>query len=260
MNRIKLCGLVFVGLAYGSSAWGLSSPFPSCVEGIEIPNTHALDEDGLVLRGMAPRNRQDIEALRTSSIDTVLIFKNQVKLEVHQETIKLRGAGFSGKQIKIIPFKWKEHENFTYVCKQTLEAMNLIENQRKNNKSIFFHCTVGEDRTGYLAGLMRWWWEEGSVTEIFETEMCWNGYGAGNPKKPYKQVVKKIRDSLTPLFVKMTYVLAGAKSLDADKLCAKDPAELVDFQNGWALQYTQLRCQESPRYKLKDDPAASCSL
>lgn len=260
MSRIKWCVLLLAGFGFSALAWGLASPFPSCVAGINIPNTHVLDEDGLILRGMAPRNMTDIEDLKMRGIDKILIFKNQVRGEVAKEVDKLLTAGWQRNQVVEIPFKWKEHGSFKEACTQTIEAMALIQKQQKRHKPIFFHCTVGEDRTGYLAGLLRWWWQEASVKQIFEKEMCWNGYGAGNPRKPYKQVVKKIRDSLTPLYVKMTYVLARAKQLKVKALCGQDPATLEDFRQNWAPRFAKLRCQESPRYLLKDDAEASCSL
>lgn len=256
-----LLTLLVVGFSFGQVAEAsLSSPFPSCVPRTTIPNSHSLDEFETVIRGMAPRNQQDILSLKKLGIERVLIFKNQTRDEVDKEIAQLVAAGWTMNQISQIPFPWKDHKDFKEACQQTVEALKLIQDHQRREKPIFFHCTVGEDRTGYLAGLLRWWWEEAPIEEIFDSELCMNGYGAGNPRKPFRQVVQKIRDSLTPLFVKMAFVLADARVLDARTLCAQDPESNPVYKAKWQPLANQLKCQESPRYEYREDAQKACSL
>jgi len=252
----------FVALttSLGASGAELTSPFPSCVKGTVIPNSHTLDEDGLVLRGMAPRSEADVLSLNEVGVERILIFKNQTKTEVDQEIAQLLSQGWRPNQIKQIPFLWKDHPDFTSACQQTLAAMAWIEKARLAGHKVFFHCTVGEDRTGYLAGLLKFWWDQGTLEELFEKQLCWNGYEAGNPQKPLNQVVLKIRRSLTPLWVKVAFLLSTAKSLEAKSLCAADPSDDPTFKRDWLPLTTQLKCSVSPRYPLRTSPARACAL
>jgi hypothetical protein len=260
----RVLGCLFASLALtahlGAFATELTSPFPSCVKGTVIPNSHALDEDTLVLRGMAPRNEADFQSLGELEVERVLIFKNQTKNEVDQEIAQLLGQGFKRQDVLQLPFLWKDHPDFSSACQQTIKAMAWIEKSRQAGRKVFFHCTVGEDRTGYLAGLLKFWWDQGTLEELFEKELCWNGYEAGNPQKPMNQVVLKIRRSLTPLLVKVAYQLSTASSLDPGSICATDPSEDPTFKREWLPLTTQLKCSTSPRYPLRTTPARACSL
>ncbi|MCB0366572.1 MAG: tyrosine-protein phosphatase [Bdellovibrionaceae bacterium] len=260
LSAMLTLALGFVILATRDAAASLASPFPSCVPRTQIPNTHSLDENEIIIRGMAPRNQEDIDSLKNLGIERVLIFKNQTRNEVDKEVAQLVSSGWTKQQVSLIPFPWKEHKSFKDACTQTIEALKILQDHHRRNLPLYFHCTVGEDRTGYLAGLLRWWWEDAPLEEIFERELCMNGYGAGNPRKPFRQVVQKIRDSLTPLFVKMAYVLADAQTLDAKKLCAKDPQGDSEYQTKWQSLVSQFECQESPRYQYRDDAKKACSL
>ena len=82
----------------------------------------------------------------------------------------------------------------------------MREVKNDSSRKIFFHCTVGEDRTGYLAGLWKMLSDNVSRNEAFHNEMCINGYGAGNPIKP-DYVVNEIRQDLTPMFTYMAYLI-----------------------------------------------------
>ena len=191
---------------------GLESNVESTVEGISIPNTHMLDDHGSVYRGMAPGKR--IEQLLTLGITDVLIFKNQTRNEVDQEINKLHSLGFQDKDIHHIPFKWKDL-NMTTACEQTIDALKLIRKvYMSQDRAIFFHCTVGEDRTGHLAGIWQLLTEGGNPQEVFENQMCARGYAAGNSHKPWK-VVSAIRKGLSPLFFKMARAISdGELSID----------------------------------------------
>lgn len=109
----------------------------------------------------------------------------------------------------------------------TIEALQVIEKATQAGRNIYFHCTVGEDRTGYLAGLWGMWTSiYQSETEALNEEMCARGYEAGNPGKPYRDVVFKIRETLTPLYLKMAKIVATAKArgqaLDIS-MCDQEP-------------------------------------
>ena len=205
---------------------GLESKFTSSVEGISIPNTHMLDDNGTVYRGMAPGKR--IQQLVDLGITDVLIFKNQTRKEVDKEIVALKELGYSNEQIHHIPFKWKDINDFKSACIQTVDALKLIkEVYESDSRSIFFHCTVGEDRTGHLAGIWDMLLEGSSTHESFQTQMCERGYGAGNDHKPWK-VVSAIRKGLTPLFFKMARLVEnGDLTLDSLDVSACDKMKWV---------------------------------
>jgi hypothetical protein len=94
----------------------------------------------------------------------------------------------------------------------TIDALNMLKKADDNEEKIYFHCTVGEDRTGYLAGLYQLYSRNNdSVDDVFQTELCDKGYEAGNPKK-ISSVVAKIRESLTPAFFTMVNIIQEAQS------------------------------------------------
>lgn len=78
------------------------------------------------------------------------------------------------------------------------------------NRKLFFHCTVGEDRTGYLAGLWDVLTKKNNHKVAFQKQMCERGYSRGNPHKP-EYVVKEIRKDLTPLFLGMLELIKEGK-------------------------------------------------
>ncbi|WP_347358087.1 tyrosine-protein phosphatase [Bdellovibrio sp.] len=223
-----LCLLLFTFISHQS--WALESGFISSVPGLSIPNSHTIYEDAqgtAVLRGMEPRSKAQVQELASLGIEHVLIFKTDTKGEVAKEITHLKAAGFSNKAITHIPFPWKDLHDFRQACSMTIQALQVIEKSLQRQHSIFFHCTVGEDRTGYLAGLWGLWSQTyASVDQAFRNEMCERGYEAGNPKKPYRQVVAKIRETLTPTYLKMALLLDEARRrgqyLD-ESLCEQEP-------------------------------------
>ena len=193
--------ILFILLQAFNTHANLESKVPPTIAGITIPNTHMLADNGSVYRGMAPKHR--IQELINLGITDVLIFKNQTLREVDNEITALTEAGYRFENIHHIPFKWRDVKDLRVACQQTVQALQLIrEVYLSQNRAIFFHCTVGEDRTGLLAGM----WEiltTGKRTQtIFQKQMCERGYAAGNSHKPYF-VVSAIRRNLTPLFFKM---------------------------------------------------------
>lgn len=216
MNCVKLNGLNigvlgllgFLALPSGSAfaAPAFKSPFKSTVPGITIGNTHLVGKgQGEVLRGSQPLT--SIPELIAYGITDVLIFKTETRNEVAQEIASLREAGLSADRITHIPFKWKDVGSFEEVCNQVLDGLDKLQVVRSTRgRKIFFHCTVGEDRTGMLAGLHRLLNEGGDFAKTFQSELCENGYEAGNPKKP-GMVVDAIRSEITPNFLKFSYLI-----------------------------------------------------
>jgi protein-tyrosine phosphatase len=218
---------------------GLKSPFQSTVEGINIPNTHYVSQDETVLRGMAPTGH--LEELLDFGITDVLIFKNQTRNEIDKEVKKLKELGYEDSNIHQINFRWKEYESMQVACEQTIEALQIIEGVRAEGNSIFFHCTVGEDRTGLLSGVYRMMSENMTRAEVFQEEMCEKGYEAGNSNKPWV-VVNAIRKDLTPLFKKMAKgVDLGMISLD--KLDTSACSKIVKLKT----DRKKLACKKSSR-------------
>lgn len=213
------------------SAWAdIESPVPSSVPGISIPNTHEVGRGrGLVLRGGAPNTDARAAELKAYGVTDVLIFKHRAfrdRDEVAEEVGRLKAAGFDETQISSVPFRWKYMGPFRTDCEQTVEALRRLKAAYDTpGKVLFFHCTVGEDRTGYLAGLFRMLMEGWSLWDSFDRELCRQAYGSGNPRKPAR-VVQHIRDGLTPTYLKMAYLietgLLRAEDLDP-AACVSEP-------------------------------------
>lgn len=221
---------VILGLLICSPAWALQSALVGTIEGLSIPNSHEVysaANGARVIRGMEPRNKAQITELLDSGIEEVLIFKTDTKGEVAKEITQLQNAGLPASAITHVPFPWKDLHDYKSACRMTIEALKTIERSVKAGRSIYFHCTVGEDRTGYLAGLWGLWTGIFSSAEhAFKSEMCARGYEAGNPRKPYKEVVAKIRETLTPTYLKMAAVLTEARARGQSlhgSLCNQEP-------------------------------------
>ncbi len=198
---------LLIFLATTTLAWGFPSPYESSVDGISIANTHELAEG--VLRGAEPGGK--IQELVDYGITDVIIFKHQTRNEVDAELAGLEEAGITGHHI---PFRWKDLVSLEDACGQVVEALKIIKSVRRAGGSVFFHCTVGEDRTGILAGLFRMQEEGISSEEAWEEEMCPRGYADGNRNKP-AHVFGAIHESLTPLFLAMAARLEAGKTLTA---------------------------------------------
>ena len=190
----------------------LSSPFSSSVSGLTIPNSHIVSSHsgGYVIRGQAPQT-SEIDQLLSIGVERVLIFKNQTQGEVTKEMSDLKKKGFRANDILQVDMPWKDISNFQDVCDMTIKSLQFLEESAQSRRTVYFHCTVGEDRTGYLAGLWGLWnGDFRSVNKAFKEEMCDKGYEAGEHKKPYT-VVKAVRENLTPTFLKMVDLLAQAR-------------------------------------------------
>jgi hypothetical protein len=231
---------------------GLVSPFDSTVPGIGIPNTHAVGKSGSLFRGMAPRSDADFNQLIAEKIAAVLVFKNQTGNghDVADEMAELEGLGLASADVVNVPFKWKEMGTFAESCQQTLTALKFMKARLAAKKKTFFHCTVGEDRTGFLAAVHRLVTEKDLDPALaWDGEMCERGYGAGNPLKP-AFVVGTLSGSIRPLYRKMAWLVANGKLTSSlnTSVCSKDPESDPSFAST-ALLLDRLSCGTSTRFE-----------
>lgn len=230
---------------------GLSSPFHSTVDGLDTPNAHLVGTSGKLYRAMAPRSDEEYDQLIAKGIGAVLVFKNQTGTgtDVADEITKLGTLGIPATRAKNIPFAWKDLPNYQDPCTQTVEALKFIKTNLAANRKTFFHCTVGEDRTGLLAAIHRLLTEPNlDAGAAWDGEMCERGYGAGNPQKP-AFVRGKLEDGLKPLYRKLAY-LAKKGALDSlsTGVCANDPSSESDFESK-ALPLDRLKCGTSTMFE-----------
>jgi protein-tyrosine phosphatase len=184
-----------------------------------------------IYRGRAPR-ASEMKELVQKGITSVLIFKNQIKSEVSDETQQLTDAGLDPKKIYNIPFQWKDIASEKEACEQVIDALSILQKVEESAQDrILFHCTVGEDRTGLLAGLMSQLMGTESTESSFDNQMCAKGYAGGNPNKP-RNVSAAVDKFLTPLYYKISKMIKSgqisAKSLNR-KVC-KD-VEILEIQS-----------------------------
>lgn len=232
---------------------GLSSPFASSVPGIDIPNAHLVGGDTNLLRGMAPTKEESYDQLFAAGIGAVLLFKNATGngSDVADEEATLRARGLPASRFLHVPFAWRDLPSFEEPCMQVVDGLKFLVKNLAAGKKTFFHCTVGEDRTGLLAATYRLLTEAGLDAGVaWDGEMCERGYGAGNPLKP-GFVVGQLENGLKPLYQKMAYLIAtGALtkgSLDRS-VCSVDPSTKADFE-AKALPATRLRCGTSTLFE-----------
>lgn len=231
---------------------GLASPFASTVKGLDIPNAHTVGAGTSLLREMAPHSEEDFAQLVATGVGAVLIFKNATgKQDIADEMTALEAHGLAASKIETIPFKWKEIGAFAEPCKQTVEALAFIAANASSKKKTYFHCTVGEDRTGLLSAMQRLLHEPSLTAErAWDEEMCERGYGAGNPLKPVF-VTSALDDGLTPLYRKLSWLAAKGKltaeALDP-KICASDPDDDKTFK-ATAPPLARFTCGTSTRFE-----------
>lgn len=252
VNRWGFTVIVFVlGFASSCSAAVLRSPFPSTTPGLSIPNSHSLPtakDGGKIYRGSAPYYDREFKELSALGITDILIFKNQSQDEVDTEIVKLQNEGFTSSQIKNIPFLWKEFESFEEPCRQTIEALEFFQEIAKDShRKLFFHCTVGEDRTGYLAGLYELLSQKKNVNDVFRSQMCQNGFADGNPKKP-DFVVDAIHEQLTIYYFAMAYLFEKTdQNLNHlnPSVCQNDVLKESGFYHYLGSQVEKTHCEAS---------------
>lgn len=180
-----------------------------------------------IFRGRAPKE-SEIRSLIKTGITSVLIFKNQTKTEVDTEIIQLIAAGINEDRIFHIPFLWKDITSEKIACEQIVSSLNVLKDvENSDTDKILFHCTVGEDRTGLLAGLMTQLLEQEDTAVSFRHQMCAKGYAGGNTSKPPK-VSQAVDRFLTPLYYKISRLIQTGElsftdlnSRTAGKICKK---------------------------------------
>jgi protein-tyrosine phosphatase len=198
---------------------GLNSGMPSTFLETGIPNSHLVSSN--LIRGMAPKNEKDLQQLLNIGVEKFLIFKVDTNGDVAKEIVRLKNLDVPVQNISHISFPWKDITDFVAVCEITIDGLNFLKNADENMQKIFFHCSLGEDRTGYLAGLYKIYRGKNSlVKDIFKNEMCDRGYEAGNPKKSIG-VVNKIRESLTPTFLGMIDLIEANRGKKLTKTMCK---------------------------------------
>lgn len=220
----------------------LTSPIQASTDQIAIPNAHQVGPSGVVFRSMAPKTPAQFDQLKSAGVRHVLIFKNEMAHEVRDERAQLQEREI---HVTNIAFPWKDFEDFKTPCTQTIQALKELIAARDAEEKILFHCTVGEDRTGYLAAMFRLITEpNASAKNLFFEEMCERGYDLGDAYKPYFNVAKKIRDATTVLYLKMATKFEqgefNSKNLN-EKICSTDPAPRLSLQD--------FKCKTSTRFR-----------
>lgn len=210
------------------------SSFPSTVDGVSIPNAHEV-APGL-FRGMAPWKQRQLDELARANVREILIFRNDDEdgKTVEREMNLLRTEPRFTSVVHI-PMAWRDQTSFRRPCEQTIAALRVLgDRAARDNGAVYFHCTMGEDRTGYLAALYRIVFENARPESAFREEMCRWGYADGSPTKP-ADLVSNIHGGLTLVFLKMVKLkergLLAPDRLDAS-VCAQDP-DLGDWSSSF---------------------------
>lgn len=178
-------------------------------QALPVKNFSHVGESEILLRGAQPLTTAS--KLKGLGVETVIIFKTDTRGEVETEIQNLLASGLEGSSIHHIPMAWKNID-FNESCKQTMTALEIIEESVAQGKVTYFHCSAGEDRTGLLAGLYRLVSEENQSAEgLFQEELCAKGYADGNPGKP-SHVTRQIQAGLTPLFFALAEKISAAKA------------------------------------------------
>lgn len=178
------------------------------VAALPVKNFSQVGATETLLRGAQPGKFAG--DLRDLGIDAVLIFKSDTRGEVAKEVEALLSTGFEESNVHHIPMAWKDLD-LGVACEQTVAALEVLTAAVSDGKTVFFHCTAGEDRTGMLAGLYRIIHEDADVDLMFQEELCEKGYSDGNPGKP-RIVTEEIENGLTPLYFALAEKIAAAKS------------------------------------------------
>lgn len=229
---------------------GGNSPIRSTLDGVDLQGTHEVisDQNGpQVIRSQTPKTDTDYKQLKALGLTDVLIFKKENKNEVSEEIAEWKGYGISGSHIKSIPMGYANFTDFRTPCQQTIDALKFISSSRNTARGrVLFHCTLGEDRTGYLAGVIGLL-QGGEPMSVFKEEMCQHGYSAGDPRKP-RSISSQIDRDLTPIYLKMAYFIKKGelswKNIDPS-ICGKDPAADSAFKSTPEYHADKYRCQPS---------------
>lgn len=171
--------------------------FAASAQSAGFKNPARIEGTQFLYRSSEPLGKAQV--LKKMKIAEVLIFKNSTKKnEVEQEIEELQEVGYTSEQIHHIPMEWKKID-IKKACVRTIQALQILVRAEQSRRSTLVHCTLGEDRTGMVSGLVSMLFSKSTVRETFENELCANGYSDGNPDKS-AYVVFEIERGLSRLF------------------------------------------------------------
>jgi hypothetical protein len=254
--------------------------FPSTYPGVkELINVHKISGNevpGQVVRGVSPMVR--IPKTSTSPATFVpkflphlmstvrpryvLIFKNEnpgaddVRNETRALTDTEGEYDLPADHVLNIAFPWKKMGTWKQTCEQVFDGLAFIYKAARAGDTAYFHCTVGQDRTGALAGIYRYLLQKGqhSAREIMIGEMCRRGFAEGNPLPTKKMapeqgatdtVAQRIRTTIGPVYSRFVFLidaelLTVKKLLSGDRgFCALDPMKDSRFWDKDAKKFTK---------------------
>jgi len=225
MIRLFIFSLLLVGCATGKKQIVITEggedriALPSTHVPLEdLGNAHALRADERILRGAAPETR--LAKLKEYGVTDVIIFRDGTGDAAEREKNNLRKLGYADSNIHHIPMKWRRFPSFESGCENAvaaLQVMQTVENDPR--KKLYLHCTMGEDRTGMVAGLYRMVFQGWSADKAFTEEMCARGFSEANPRKP-AEVADIINNDLKPIFARMA-VMAETGALNSTTLSSR---------------------------------------
>ena len=199
------------------------------IKNIQIVSNNEKNE-GFIFRGSQPFKESHYEQLKKMNIKNVIIFKLENTYEVFDEKLKLIEYGFEPENIFHIPMKWKNFKNFTEACEQTKLALEILIKSYINKERTYFHCTAGQDRTGYLDGLFQILInQKNSIEEVFQNRLCQFGYSSADSKKPMA-ISKAIDQELTVYFQQIAQKIQALKEIGQsieDLNCQSDTQENI---------------------------------
>lgn len=200
-------------------------PFSSTLTAFEsLGNVHSLTPDDRIIRGAVPNSSVDL--LLKERVTDVLSLQPSDHPQWQKELTILEESGFLKKQIHNVSMYWDRPTPFKEQCIQYLKVLRILKEVKQDrSRKIYFHCTMGEDRTGLVAGLYRIIFDKWSFEKVVAGELCAHGYAFSNLSKP-KAVAKKIQDNLGVSFIEMVDLVEQDRlsfaNLD-DKICDAEP-------------------------------------
>lgn len=233
MLRLFVFTLLFVGCATGKKQIVITEggedrlALPSTHTPLEnLGNAHALRADERILRGAAPETR--LALLKDQGVTDVLIFRDGMGDAVEREKNNLRKLGYAENNIHHVPMKWRRFPSFESGCENAVAALQVMQTVENDpSKKLYLHCTMGEDRTGMVAGLYRMVFQGWTADKAFLEEMCARGFSEANPRKPV-EVAGMINNDLKPIFARMAVMaetgVLNSKSLSS-RVCAANVSD-----------------------------------